>query len=340
MRQLTIRFPAEFNYSTSSEVEIQFAEALASLGLRITMWHDLQIELSRLYRDGVDAQFLFDLTNTTYVAFEQLATLHVLGTFCFRATHSYVLVRFPEFSRLVNRFLFPYNFFDFFADWGTTLTPIKDPADDLPLAPLLPLTRIATFNDVQHTASVLKKPKYERAMQKHFQVTDAQRNRLVDTIISEVCDNIPFHSGSDGLIAIQAHVAKPNIEVPKDYKPNVDILVCDCGVGILQTLRTRDSKYARASSISALNDVFDGNVPKPGGRMRGGLSRVRAAVRQFDGVFEIQTPFAIGTALRQSQPSYRGRPYFFPGTHVLLKIPLPHAVVAQSMEGDHAKSTL
>ncbi|HEV2349423.1 MAG TPA: hypothetical protein VG028_06205 [Terriglobia bacterium] len=324
MEQEPIRFPSRYDYKHTALIDIAFNRILALRGWTVTENTDLKEFVALLTKQKLDLQITFDLSNTEYIGLEQVGSLIIFGRFCHNVSGHKVKLVFPKLARLAENLLLPWNFFEFFSQWGEPASPISDKGEPWPPYNSLPFTRIREISDVQRTARDLKKPKIEKILRETFNLDADQRNVLVDTIVSEVCDNIPFHSMSEGVVAVQLHVRSPMVvHLPSFYQPKIDIVISDGGIGILQSLRMRyPSVYSNKSARDALNDVFSGSVPQPEGKSRGGIARTRNAIQAFGGIFEIRTPFSTGTCYPE-RLNIRTDGRFFPGTHVKIKLPTP-----------------
>jgi len=324
MDRETIRFPIRYDYTNTAAIDYSLNKILADRGWTINENTDIIEFISLLTKQKIDLQLTFDLSNTVYIGLEQLGSLLIFGRFCYEITGHKIKLIFPKLARIIENLLLPWNFFEFFAFWGEPASRITENAVPWPPYNSLPFTRIKEFTDVQLTARNLKKPKVEKILRETFGLDSNKRNLLVDTIVSEVCDNIPFHSMSEGVVSVQLHVRNPSkIHLQSSYSPKIDIVISDGGIGILQSLRQRHpTMYSGKSAHDALYDVFNGKVPQPEGKSRGGIARTRAAVQAFGGIFEIRTPFSIGTCYPNRLDIRKNR-HFFPGTHVKIKLPTP-----------------
>ena len=321
MQSSVITFPERYDLSGSATVDFALHRALAGTGLKIHPRMDTEEFMRSLTNNKIDLQLTFDLQNTGYIELAQLVWLLVLGRFCFAITGKGVRVVFPREQRIVDKFMSPWNFFEFFYDWGIPVSPLKETVEPFSPRNSLPITRIAQVVDVQRTTRVLKKNRIRRHLNKNFGFQSDHLKAFVDSIVSEFCENIPLHSMDEGFIAIQMHVEAPNVYTAPDYEPKIDVIISDGGIGILQSLRKKEPRaYGNKSASQALNDVLEGRVPQREGRQHGGIFRAKRDVQKLGGAFTLSTPFAMSTTYPNRLVFFE-KQVFFPGTHIAMKIP-------------------
>ena len=173
---------------------------------------------------------------------------------------------------------------------------------------LQPITHITGEDSVSRLVNA-----FDRRLTDHYPLTDESRNALVKMMF-ELFQNIPQHSNATG------EASDPyGLAAMQDYSGSIFLAVADMGIGLRQSLATRDG-FVDLSDLSALNRiVFDGmsRFADPG---RGGeLRRIAKLVNRWDGLLVIRS----GEALLYMDVE-RGDIYdtpYFPGVQIGLRLP-------------------
>jgi len=173
---------------------------------------------------------------------------------------------------------------------------------------LQPITHIIGEEEVSRLVNA-----FDKRLTNRYPLTDESRNALVKVMI-ELFQNIPQHSNATG------EVADPHgLAAMQDYADSIFLAVADMGIGLRQSLATRDG-FVDLSDPSALNRiVFDGmsRFSDPG---RGGeLRRIARLVRKWDGLLAIRSGEAL-LYMDAEQGDVYDAPYF-PGVQIGVRLP-------------------
>jgi hypothetical protein len=127
------------------------------------------------------------------------------------------------------------------------------------------------------------------------------------TVLSEVCQNIPRHSGTQGYVALQTY--------RRWNKNSVNLAVCDTGVGIeASIIRQYPETCYHTTSRYIQHALYE--MP----RRHYGLSKVREIVQDWGGSLFIRS-FNGSFLVSPDHPRGKGEDCkFFPGTQVMIEL--------------------
>lgn len=173
---------------------------------------------------------------------------------------------------------------------------------------LQPITHIIGEEEVARLVNA-----FDKRLTNRYPLTVESRSALVK-VMFELFQNIPQHSNATGEIADPHGLA-----AMQDYSGSIFLAVADAGIGLRQSLSTRE-RFVDLSDLSALNRiVYDGmsRFSDPG---RGGeLRRIAKLVRKWDGLLVIRS----GEALLYMDAE-RGDVYdapYLPGVQIGVRLP-------------------
>lgn len=184
---------------------------------------------------------------------------------------------------------------------------------------LLEITPVEKSLDIHDIIAKVRK-RAKKILQKHLNYDEEAIDNFI-VALSEICQNIPEHSQSTGLVAIQKYFYEKRLK-----KNAVKIAVMDLGVGIKQSL---DKKLAPifkekwSDEVAIRQALFEGvsRYDEPG---RGhGLTKVRHLVEKWKGKITIRS----GTAKVGIIPFWDSEKFptkslmYFPGTQISIILP-------------------
>lgn len=184
---------------------------------------------------------------------------------------------------------------------------------------LLEITPVEKSLDIHDIIEKVRK-RAKRILKKHLNYDEEAIDYFI-VALSEICQNIPEHSQSTGLVAIQKYFYEKRLQ-----KNAVKIAVMDLGIGIKQSL---DKKLATifkekwTDKLAIQQALFEGvsRYDEPG---RGhGLTKVRQLVEKWKGKITIRS----GTAKIGIIPSWGAEKFptkslaYFPGTQISIILP-------------------
>jgi len=195
----------------------------------------------------------------------------------------------------------------FFAELNDPKVPWRSEASSKSDA-LQPMTHIIGEEEVSRLVNA-----FDKRLTSRYPLTVESRSALVK-VMFELFQNIPQHSNATG------EVADPHgLVAMQDYTDSIFLAVADAGIGLRQSLSTREG-FVDLSDLSALNRiVYDGmsRFSDPG---RGGeLRQIAKLVRRWDGLLVIRS----GEALLYMDAE-RGDVYdapYFPGVQIGVRLP-------------------
>jgi hypothetical protein len=182
---------------------------------------------------------------------------------------------------------------------------------------LLEITRVEKADDIHIIVERLRK-RAENILNIHLHYSPVEIDSFV-VALSEICQNVPEHSGDLGFVGIQKYF------YGKSLKKNVvKIAVMDLGMGIKGSLSPKYGSCQNWSDLAAIHlALFKGcsRYDDPG---RGqGLTNVRKWVQRWNGKMIIRSETAYMGIIPNwdSTPSERSSLSLFPGTQVSLILP-------------------
>ncbi len=144
---------------------------------------------------------------------------------------------------------------------------------------LLEITPIEKSEDIHSIVSKVKKRAYS-ILEKHLHYNERAINGFI-VALSEVCQNIPEHSGHTGFVGIQKYY------FPKQERNVVKIAVMDLGIGFKGSLSER---LTAAHDLDAIEKAFMHGLSRHSDEGRGhGLAAVRRFVQQWNGKISIRS---------------------------------------------------
>lgn len=322
-----LRLPSRCTTPTFERHAIRWLCALLDeVGLRFTQERDAENYLQEAGGRCHDYELMFDLRDVQYIGLHEMLMLNILGEFCQHLSGNKVRVYMPR-SHRIRKFLSTFGFFRYFYGWGTSPSEgsVTDDSEFVS-GRLLQITRIESVEDVGEATSALKTQRIAAILRRMIGSSE-KVNRLADTIISEVCQNIPEHSRRQGkghgYCAVQSHGRAESWTKGLDVESTVEVAVVDGGIGIRQSLVDRHpSLFARQSAADCIEHVLTRKLPRDGTRDRGGLLRVMKSVSEdFGGTLKYRStngmliwrpdgtihkqskfPFCVGTQFRLLLP--------------------------------------
>lgn len=317
----TFVFPEEFKYYyTSFDILLyELSIFLEKIGCPFRKLFDVERYYNNLFNIEHGGRIKFDLSNTSYIGELEMLMIHILGSFCQKITKQAVVV---ELNKEKIGLLRSWNFFEHFWDWGE-LTPELEKTrffgSRLDSEVLIPIRKISNYSDVGSTLGNLEVTKIKYMLEREYGMDGDLIDTFVTDVISEICNNIPQHSESEGYILVHAHPEHP--EHDEKAIPNIEIAISDGGIGIKQTLYNRyPNRYKNKKHYEAIEDVLKGQFPYPKYEKHGGILRARTFVDRFGGIIFIRS--ICGKAGNQGYTSDFDKNWrFFPGTHVNMLIP-------------------
>lgn len=267
---------------------------------------------------------VLDLRDVVYIGLHEVLNLILLGEFCQELQGDSVTVYMPR-KASTRSFLSAFGFSRYFESWGATSSKgIQDDPHYESLR-LLPITRIASEADVGEAAASLKVARIALILRRMF---GDKVNRLADTLVSEICQNIPEHSqrrfSGHGYCAIQTlgAVSQPWIR-GASYSDAIEIAIVDGGIGIKQSLMKRyPDVFQSEGPGDCIETVLTRGTPQDGTRDRAGLVRVMRAISEdFGASLRCRSVDGLVTWQRDQGIRKIGRIPFFMGTQFKLLLP-------------------
>lgn len=203
--------------------------------------------------------------------------------------------------------------------FGETQPPGVTASRNIESDVLLEITPVEKSLDIHDIIERVRK-RAKTILKKHLNYDDEAIDYFI-VALSEVCQNIPEHSQSTGLVAIQKYFYEKRLQ-----KNAVKIAVMDLGIGIKQSL---DKKLALlfkekwSDEIAIQQALFEGvsRYDEPG---RGhGLTKVRQLVEKWKGKITIRSGTAkVGIIPRWGTEKFPSRPLtYFSGTQISIILP-------------------
>jgi hypothetical protein len=312
----TFIFPKELVYYNYIILLAQLNELLNKIECPFNNQTSILGYYNKLFKIGYNGTVEFDLSETEYLGNLEILMLHILGDFCHKLTDQKVILKISKSNSLLD-ILIRWNFFEHFEDWGKLGSELNvnifQPRKDSNV--LLPIRKISKHQDVGSTIDKMTRKKVKKMLERDWGMDENVIDYFSMDVLSEICDNIPRHSKSDGFIMVHAH---PQLDM---RRPNIEIAISDGGIGIKQSLYDRyPSIYANSSNYEVVNDVLKGDFPYPRAENHGGIFRARRFVDEFQGKIFIRSICAKAGNFKKPQEKDRNWK-FFPGTHVNIMIP-------------------
>ncbi len=184
---------------------------------------------------------------------------------------------------------------------------------------LLEITPVEKSLDIHDIITKVRK-RARSILKKHLNYDEEAVDNFI-VALSEVCQNIPEHSQSTGLVAIQKYFYEKRLN-----KNAVKIAVMDLGIGIRQSLQKKlASTFGEkwSDKVAIRQALFEGvsRYDEPG---RGhGLTKVRHLVEKWKGKITIRSGIAkVGIIPTWDAEKFPTSPLtYFPGTQISIILP-------------------